>query len=493
MNERRIVLVVLSVLAVVFMNSCATMQPGRVSVKHHPETDVGDGWQLGIQTYTFNRFTFYDAVDKTSSLGLEWLEAYPGQSLSPEQPDVKFGDTMSPAIRRQVKQKLADSGVKLVTFGVVRLSSDEAQCRQVFDFAKDMGIKTLTAEPKEEAFDLVEKLCKEYKIKVAIHNHPQPSHYWSPDKVLEACRGRSKWIGACADTGHWMRSGLNPLECLKKLRGRIVSLHFKDLNEIGNRKAHDVVWGTGTADVRAILTELNRQKFEGFFAVEYEHNWDNSVPDIRKCVSYFNEVASDIRPTGWTELLDGGLSNWDYKPGGWVMENGVLTRTGISGNGGDIWTKETYGDFVLDLDFMTTVKTNSGIFFRTADTKDCVQTGIEVQVYDSYGRTAVTNHDCGAIYDCLAPSKNMAKKPGQWNRCTITCKANKIYVVMNGEQIIDMDLNKWTKPHKNPDGSKNKYNTAYKKMARVGHIGFQDHGHPVWYRNVKIKKLGGWF
>jgi hypothetical protein len=77
----------------------------------------------------------------------------------------------------------------------------------------------------------------------------------------------------------------------------------------------------------------------------------------------------------------------------------------------------------------------------------------------------------------------------EWNRYTITCKENKIYVVMNGEQVIDMDLGLWTEPHKNPDGSNNKFDTAYKDMPREGHIGFQYHGDPIWFRNIKIKQL----
>jgi hypothetical protein len=116
------------------------------------------------------------------------------------------------------------------------------------------------------------------------------------------------------------------------------------------------------------------------------------------------------------------------------------------------------------------------------------QTGIEVQISDSYGKEPNT-HSCGAVYDCLAPSKNMEKKSGEWNHIIITAKENKINVVMNDEQIIDMDLDLWTEAGKNPDGTKNKFRTAYKDMPREGHIGFQEHGHPVWYRNIKIKVL----
>jgi hypothetical protein len=284
-----------------------------------------------------------------------------------------------------------------------------------------------------------------------------------------------------------MRSGINPVEALKKLQGRIISMHLKDLNEFDEPEAHDVIWGSGAGDVKAMLTELHRQNFKGVFSIEYEYNWENSVPEIRQCVEYFDKVASELKPTGWRDLLAKDLSNCLYKPGSWAMEDGVLALKG----GGYIWTKEKFGDFILDLEFKVDKGGNSGIFIRTGDIADPVQTAIEVQILDYKGKDpARSKGACGAIYDCLAPSKNAVKKPGEWNHYTITCKANKIYVVLNGEQIIDMDLNLWTEAHKNPDGTPNKFNTAYKDMPRVGHIGFQDHGDPVWYRNIKIKTLG---
>jgi len=188
---------------------------------------------------------------------------------------------------------------------------------------------------------------------------------------------------------------------------------------------------------------------------------------------------------GWHTLLAKDLSNWTFKQGSWTLEDEVLARKG----GGDIWTKEKFGDFILELEFKVDKDTNSGVFFRTDNINDPVQTGIEVQILDSYGKTTVSKYDCGAIYDCLAPSKNMVSKPLEWNRLTITAKANQIVVIINGEKIIDMDLNRWTEPGRNPDGTKNKFKTAYKDMPRTGFIGFQDHGKPVWYRNIKIKKL----
>lgn len=253
------------------------------------------GWRLGCQAYSFNRFTLFEAIDKVNELGLLWLEAYPGQKFSPEKQDVRFDHNAPPEILEELKEKLKESNVTLVCYGVVSLSKDEAESRKVFEFAKKMGIETICSEPEKDAFDTIEKLCDEYGINVAIHNHPKPSKYWNPDTVLEVCEGRSKRIGACADTGHWMRSGVDPLEALKKLEGRIISFHFKNLNKFGKKEgSHDVPWGEGVGDVKAWLTEVKRQGVKGVFSVEYEHNWENSVPDIAECVAYFDKVAAEL-------------------------------------------------------------------------------------------------------------------------------------------------------------------------------------------------------
>lgn len=253
----------------------------------------GPQWKLGVQAYTFNKFTLFEAIDKARGLRLRYIEAYPGQKLSPEKKDVTFDHNVSAEVRQEVKAKLEEARIQLVNYGVVKLSKDEEDNRKVFDFAKEMGIQTIVSEPEPTALEAIDKLAQEYKINVAIHNHPKPSRYWDPQVVLDAIKGRSKWIGACADTGHWARSGLDPVECLKKLEGHIISLHFKDLNKKAP-DAHDVPWGTGVCDVKAMLTELKRQNFAGVFSIEYEHNWLESVPEIAKCVEYFHQTAREL-------------------------------------------------------------------------------------------------------------------------------------------------------------------------------------------------------
>jgi len=270
-------------------------KPACAAAKEKATCSGHKGWRLGMQAYSFRMFTFFEAIDKTASLGLKYIEAYPSQSLSKEQPDIQFSHDMPAQARELVKQKLKDTGVTLVCYGVVGLSNDEAECRRVFDFAKEMGIENIVTEPAFEAFDLLDKLCQEYSINIAIHNHPAPSLYWSPDTALKYCQGRSKWIGVCADTGHWPRSGIKPIDALKKLEGRVISFHLKDLNEFGNKEAHDVPWGTGIADMKAILTYLDEINFQGVFSIEYEHNWENSLPEIAQCVSYFNETGGQLQ------------------------------------------------------------------------------------------------------------------------------------------------------------------------------------------------------
>ena len=252
------------------------------------------GWRLGCQAYSFNKFSFFEAVDKNASMGLKVIEAYPGQKLSTEKPDVKFDHNMSEETMKEVKAKLDAAGVKLVNYGVVGLPNKEDECRKVFDFAKKMGIETIVSEPPPAAMALLDKLTEEYGINVAIHNHPKPSMYWNYETLLKAVEGHSKRIGSCADTGHWMRSGIDPLEALKKLEGRIISFHFKDLNEFGKPDAHDVPWGEGKADVKALLTEIKRQGIKAVFSIEYEHNWENSVPDITQCVANFDKMAAEL-------------------------------------------------------------------------------------------------------------------------------------------------------------------------------------------------------
>jgi hypothetical protein len=166
---------------------------------------------------------------------------------------------------------------------------------------------------------------------------------------------------------------------------------------------------------------------------------------------------------------------------GWVVKDGAMVRESA---GGDIWSKDRFGDFVLEVEFKTAG--NSGVFVRTDNPKDNVQTGIEIQVDVPRGKP--DKHSVGAIYDLVPPTKENAKKDG-WNKMTVTAKGNMLAVEINGEKVAEMDLDRWAEAGKNPDGTKNKYRTALKDFKREGHIGLQDHGAVVSYRNIRIRAV----
>jgi len=254
-----------------------------------PESQTG-GFAIGCQAYTFNRFSVFEAIDKTAAAGGKVIEFYPGQKLSPTEPTVVFNHDASDEVVAKVKAKLGEAGLRAVNYGVVEVPADEPGARKVFDFAKKLGLRSITTE-STGSLDTIERLVKEYDIGCGIHNHPRrpndPSYrVWDPAYILEIVKGRDARIGAAADTGHWTRSGIKPVDALRLLEGRVVSVHLKDLNVFGQREAHDVPFGTGVGDVPAVLDELRRQAFGGNISIEYEYNWESSVPEVAQCIGF---------------------------------------------------------------------------------------------------------------------------------------------------------------------------------------------------------------
>ena len=254
-----------------------------------PEDCKTGGFFIGCQAYTFNHFTVFEAIEKTVTAGGKVIEFYPGQKLSKEEPTVSWDHNSSAETIQKVKEKLTASKVTAVNYGVVDIPKDEAAARKIFEFAKALGLYGITTE-SVGSIDTIEKLVKEYDIKVGFHDHPKQANnpgykMWDPNYVLSVVKDRDARIGSCADTGHWVRSGLRPVECQRILKGRIISSHLKDLNEMGP-SAHDVPYGAGVSDVPALLTELKAQGFAGNISIEYEYHWENSTPEVGQCIGF---------------------------------------------------------------------------------------------------------------------------------------------------------------------------------------------------------------
>jgi sugar phosphate isomerase/epimerase len=152
----------------------------------------------------------------------------------------------------------------------------------------------VTAEPIKTQWDMVDSLAGVYGIKVAIHDHPKPNMYWSPDSVLAAAQGHSN-IGSCADIGHWARNGVDPVEALKKLEGHIIGAHLKDIVKFNDTEAADTVVSTGIIDIPAVLKELKRQNFNGMLSIEHESNWYHSLPDIIVTRNYYDDQVKKLQ------------------------------------------------------------------------------------------------------------------------------------------------------------------------------------------------------
>jgi hypothetical protein len=206
---------------------------------------------------------------------------------------------------------------------------------------------------------------------------------------------------------------------------------------------------------------------------------------VALCLSSQSLPAGD----GFKPMFNGrNLDGWMVRPENprvWtVQKDGVLARKPQSSY---LWSEETYGDFILEMEFRVTAGCNSGLFFRT-DPENPVQGGFEIQIFDSHGKEA-GKHDCGALYDAKAPLVNAVRPTGEWNSLQLEVRGSKVICHINGEKVQDLDLDDWSVAGKNPDGSDNKFTTALKDLPRSGHIGFQDHGADVFFRGIKIKSL----
>jgi alpha-galactosidase len=201
----------------------------------------------------------------------------------------------------------------------------------------------------------------------------------------------------------------------------------------------------------------------------------------------------DTQAAGWSDLLKPDLSNAIYPKGVWSVTDGVMTATKDI----NLWSKKQYEDFMIDLEFKTDKGTNSGVIVHCSDTKRWIPNSVEIQIADDYAAKwakSPKTWQCGAIFGHLAASKQrLVKKPGKWNRYTITCKGKVITVVLNGQKVTEMDMSKWTSAKVNPAGDKippwlNKPKAA---LPLKGHVGFQGKhaGAPIYFRNIRIKEL----
>lgn len=255
-----------------------------IKIPHNDQAAI----TLSVQAWTFNHFTLFEAIEKTASTGATNIEMFPGQTLRPGS-DVKVGPEMPEQETLALQAQLQKFNIRPVAFGVTGISKNPEEARVLFRWAKRLGLMVVNTE-SVDAIDTIETMVKEFDIRVGFHDHPKQANnpgykMWDPTYVYSIVKDHDVRIGSCADTGHWVRSGIKPVDAIKALHGRIVSSHLKDLNEF-SPNGHDVPYGTGVSDVPGILDAYKKLKFTGPVSVEYEYNWDTSVPEVANCIGF---------------------------------------------------------------------------------------------------------------------------------------------------------------------------------------------------------------
>jgi sugar phosphate isomerase/epimerase len=252
------------------------------------------GFGISVQCWSFKEFTLFEAIEMAAAAGMGGVEVFPGQTLGGDHGDAKFGPDLPDDKIQAVLDHLATHNLVAYNFGVTGISENEEEARKVFELAKKMSLYGVTTE-SIEAIDTLEKLAKEYDIKVCFHNHPKKPMYkmWDPDFVYNAVKDRHANVGICADIGHWATSGLDPLEVIRKIAPRVHAFHMKDRESI-EKWSHDRPFGTGVIDNIAILDEVRKHGFAGNVSIEYEHNWKTNVTEVAQCAGYLR-AYSQIR------------------------------------------------------------------------------------------------------------------------------------------------------------------------------------------------------
>jgi sugar phosphate isomerase/epimerase len=298
---KKIAFTLLSFICIVALTKCnsrsskSNSSSDSTSISTSTSTDTSNitaDWKIGVQMWTFRVFTFAEALDKVDSAGVKYIEAFWGQPLGAGMKD-SFGVRMSDESKAKLKEMMKSKGISMVAMGVIVPKTRE-EWKQAFDLAKEFGLSYITAEPLKNQWDMVDSMAGTYGIKVAIHDHPKPNAYWSPDSVLAATVGHPN-IGSCADLGHWARNGVNPVDALKKLAGHVFGVHLKDITKFGDTHAADTVVGKGVIDFPPIFQELKRQHFKGMFSIEHESNWYHSLPDVIETVKFYNEQVAKLK------------------------------------------------------------------------------------------------------------------------------------------------------------------------------------------------------
>ncbi|MFN7927031.1 MAG: sugar phosphate isomerase/epimerase [Blastocatellia bacterium] len=249
--------------------------------------DPWRGLKIGVATYTFREWPIEQTIKGIQRVGMKYI------SIKNVKNHIDLSHT--PEERKQRAQMFRDAGLIPLSVGNVSMRGSDDEIRKGFEYAKDVGVSTIVCAPRETALPLLDKLVKEFDIKLAIHNHgPEDKGFFpSPYDVWKAVEKYDKRIGLCIDVGHTARAGVNPAEAIVKCKDRLYDLHLKDISALGDRNT-PIEGGRGILDLKAILLALKKINFQGLAGYEYEKDGKDPLAGLAETVGYTRGILAGL-------------------------------------------------------------------------------------------------------------------------------------------------------------------------------------------------------
>lgn len=251
------------------------------------EPDPWLGLKVGVATYSLRALPIEEAILGVKRVGLKYV------SIKNVKNHIDLSH--SPDERKKRAQMFRDAGITPMSVGNISMQKGEEEMRQAFQFARDVGVSTIVCAPNQDAIPILDKLVKEFDIRLAIHNHgPEDKSFPSPYDVMRAVEKYDKRIGLCIDVGHTARAGVDPAESIVKCQERLYDIHVKDISAMGNKNT-PIEAGRGILDSKAILAALVKIKFQGHVGFEYEKDEKDPIPGLAESVGYNKGLLAGIK------------------------------------------------------------------------------------------------------------------------------------------------------------------------------------------------------